>query len=181
MSHTPAEGRQGALMSADGFFFKPVDLTDPRGRVEAGFYEARLITQATSVSARRRALPKQRVSLEVALTRPCAFVSFRKFELRQRLCVRAQADQATPSPGFFLLSRCVHISWRCVCFQYQSHHDNITTPQECTGTVQPLGAEGGTFLRMRDLTADLSAPCVVDIKARHTNSSRRDVRLCVTC
>lgn len=38
--------------------------------------------------------------------------------------------------------------------------------QECTGLTEALGPGGGTFLRMRDLTASLSAPCVLDVKVR---------------
>lgn len=39
-------------MSDDGFFFKPVDSSDARGRVEASFYEARGKRRAASPSRR---------------------------------------------------------------------------------------------------------------------------------
>lgn len=38
-------------MSPDGYFFKPVDLSDPRGQVEARFYAVRQTDETGALAA----------------------------------------------------------------------------------------------------------------------------------
>lgn len=61
-----------------------------------------------------------------------------------------------------------------VFFQWprQAARNSFLKLQEFTGVVEPFGPGAGHFLRLRDFTAGLLAPCVLDVKARLASAIR---------